>query len=122
MSPSASASKPAPPSLNKVEILSGLDAGDRIVISGTDEFNGAARVVLHWNAAPVLRCDPEWKAPGHEGTKNGQGKDTKESPQFFFVSLLYPFVPLCSRSFDVIRRPVLCVFQCDARLSRSPTC
>lgn len=34
-------------SLNKVEILSGLDAGDRIVISGTDEFNGAARVVLH---------------------------------------------------------------------------
>ncbi len=33
-------------SLNKVEILSGLDAGDRIVISGTDEFNGAARVVL----------------------------------------------------------------------------
>ncbi|MCX7060577.1 MAG: HlyD family efflux transporter periplasmic adaptor subunit [Gammaproteobacteria bacterium] len=34
-------------SLNKVEILSGLDAGDRIVISGTDEFNGATRVVLH---------------------------------------------------------------------------
>lgn len=34
-------------SLNQVEILSGLEAGDRIVISGTDEFNGAQRVVLH---------------------------------------------------------------------------
>ncbi|MBA4285843.1 MAG: efflux transporter periplasmic adaptor subunit [Xanthomonadaceae bacterium] len=34
-------------SLNKVEILTGLDAGDRIVISGTDDFNGAQRVVLH---------------------------------------------------------------------------
>ena len=34
-------------SLNKVEILSGLEAGDRIVISGTDDFEGAARVVLH---------------------------------------------------------------------------
>ena len=34
-------------SLSRVEILSGLQAGDRIVISGTDDFNGAARVVLH---------------------------------------------------------------------------
>lgn len=34
-------------SLNKVEILTGLDAGDRIVISGTDDFKGAQRVVLH---------------------------------------------------------------------------
>jgi len=34
-------------SLNKVEILNGLQAGDRIVISGTDDFKGAARVVLH---------------------------------------------------------------------------
>jgi len=34
-------------SLNAVEIRSGLAAGDRVVISGTDEFNGAARVVLH---------------------------------------------------------------------------
>ena len=34
-------------SLNKVEILHGLQAGDRVVISGTDDFKGAARVVLH---------------------------------------------------------------------------
>jgi HlyD family secretion protein len=34
-------------SLNKVEIRSGLAAGDRVVISGTDDFHGAARVVLH---------------------------------------------------------------------------
>ncbi len=34
-------------SLNRVEILSGLAAGERIVISGTDDFHGAAQVVLH---------------------------------------------------------------------------
>ncbi|HET7797042.1 MAG TPA: efflux RND transporter periplasmic adaptor subunit [Nevskia sp.] len=34
-------------SLNKVEILGGLAEGDRVVISGTDDFNGAERVVLH---------------------------------------------------------------------------
>ena len=34
-------------SLNKVEILGGLQAGDRIVISGTDDFKSAQRVVLH---------------------------------------------------------------------------
>lgn len=34
-------------SLNKVEIRAGLAAGDRVVISGTDAFHGAARVVLH---------------------------------------------------------------------------
>ena len=34
-------------SLNAVEILSGLKEGDRIVISGTDTFNGAERVVLN---------------------------------------------------------------------------
>ena len=33
-------------SLAKVEILDGLAAGDRIVISGTDAFNGAERVIL----------------------------------------------------------------------------
>ena len=33
-------------SLEKVEILGGLSAGDRIVISGTDAFDGAGRVVL----------------------------------------------------------------------------
>jgi HlyD family secretion protein len=33
-------------SLQKVEILDGLAAGDRIVISGSDAFNGAARVIL----------------------------------------------------------------------------
>jgi HlyD family secretion protein len=33
-------------SLNAVEIVSGLKEGDRIVISGTDEFNGAQRVAL----------------------------------------------------------------------------
>ena len=33
-------------SLQKVEILDGLAAGDRIVISGTDAFNGAERVIL----------------------------------------------------------------------------
>ncbi|MGH8363661.1 MAG: efflux transporter periplasmic adaptor subunit, partial [Gammaproteobacteria bacterium] len=35
-----------PSSIDKVEILQGLKAGDRIVISGTDNFNGAARVVI----------------------------------------------------------------------------
>lgn len=34
-------------SLNTVEILDGLKEGDRLVISGTDDFNGAERVVLH---------------------------------------------------------------------------
>lgn len=33
-------------SLDKVEILQGLKAGDRIVISGTDNFNGATRVAI----------------------------------------------------------------------------
>ena len=35
-----------PSSIDKVEILQGLKAGDKIVISGTDNFNGAARVVI----------------------------------------------------------------------------
>lgn len=34
-------------SLNAVEIVSGLKEGDRIVISGTDTFNSAERVVLN---------------------------------------------------------------------------
>lgn len=34
-------------SLNKVEILNGLQAGDRLVISGADDFKGAQRVLLH---------------------------------------------------------------------------
>ena len=34
-------------SLNAVEIVSGVKEGDRIVISGTDSFNGAERVVLN---------------------------------------------------------------------------
>ncbi|MGH8396905.1 MAG: efflux RND transporter periplasmic adaptor subunit [Gammaproteobacteria bacterium] len=33
-------------SIDKVEILQGLKAGDQIVISGTDNFNGAARVAI----------------------------------------------------------------------------
>jgi HlyD family secretion protein len=33
-------------SIAKVEILSGLQVGDQIVISGTDAFNGAKRVIL----------------------------------------------------------------------------
>ncbi|MGH8369478.1 MAG: efflux RND transporter periplasmic adaptor subunit [Gammaproteobacteria bacterium] len=33
-------------SIDKVEILKGLNVGDRIVISGTDNFNGAARVAI----------------------------------------------------------------------------
>jgi HlyD family secretion protein len=33
-------------SIAKVEILEGLSAGDQLVISGTDAFNGAARVIL----------------------------------------------------------------------------
>jgi HlyD family secretion protein len=33
-------------SIDKVEILQGLKQGDRIVISGTDSFNGAARVAI----------------------------------------------------------------------------
>jgi HlyD family secretion protein len=34
-------------SLNSVEIISGVKEGDRVVISGTDEFNGAQRVALN---------------------------------------------------------------------------
>jgi HlyD family secretion protein len=33
-------------SIDKVEIMQGLKVGDRIVISGTDNFNGAARVAI----------------------------------------------------------------------------
>jgi HlyD family secretion protein len=33
-------------SVSKVEILDGLIVGDQIVISGTDAFNGAQRVIL----------------------------------------------------------------------------
>jgi HlyD family secretion protein len=33
-------------SISKVEVLDGLAVGDQIVISGTDAFNGAARVIL----------------------------------------------------------------------------
>jgi HlyD family secretion protein len=33
-------------SIAKVEILDGLAAGDQIVVSGTDAFNGAGRVIL----------------------------------------------------------------------------
>ncbi|TAL84612.1 MAG: efflux RND transporter periplasmic adaptor subunit [Rhodanobacter sp.] len=33
-------------SIDKVEILQGLKAGDRIVISGTDNFKGAARIAI----------------------------------------------------------------------------
>ncbi len=35
-----------PSSIDKVEILKGLKPGDKIVISGTDNFNGAARVAI----------------------------------------------------------------------------
>jgi len=34
-------------SLNAVEIVSGVKEGDRIVVSGTDAFNGAQKVVLN---------------------------------------------------------------------------
>jgi HlyD family secretion protein len=34
-------------SLNSVELLSGVKEGDRIVISGTDAFNGAQKIVLN---------------------------------------------------------------------------
>jgi HlyD family secretion protein len=34
-------------SLNAVEIVSGVKEGDRIVVSGTDAFNGAQRIVLN---------------------------------------------------------------------------
>ena len=34
-------------SLNSVEIVSGVKEGDRIVISGTDEFKGAQKVAIH---------------------------------------------------------------------------
>jgi len=33
-------------SLERVEVLSGLQAGDRVVISGTDNFKGAERVLI----------------------------------------------------------------------------
>jgi len=33
-------------SVSKVEILEGLSVGDEIVVSGTDAFNGAQRVIL----------------------------------------------------------------------------
>ncbi|MBS0457704.1 MAG: efflux RND transporter periplasmic adaptor subunit [Proteobacteria bacterium] len=33
-------------SIDKVEILQGLKAGDQVVVSGTDNFNGAARVAI----------------------------------------------------------------------------
>jgi len=33
-------------SIDKVEILQGLKEGDRVVISGTDAFNGAQRVAI----------------------------------------------------------------------------
>jgi len=33
-------------SVQKVEVLDGLAAGDQIVVSGTDEFNNADRVIL----------------------------------------------------------------------------
>jgi HlyD family secretion protein len=33
-------------SIDKVEILDGLKPGDRIVISGTDTFKGAAKVAI----------------------------------------------------------------------------
>ena len=33
-------------SIDKVEILDGLKEGDRIVISGTDSFKGAATVAI----------------------------------------------------------------------------
>ena len=33
-------------SMTDVEILSGLDAGERIVISGTDEFADADRILI----------------------------------------------------------------------------
>jgi len=33
-------------SIDKVEILEGLKVGDKVVVSGTDNFNGAARVVI----------------------------------------------------------------------------
>jgi HlyD family secretion protein len=33
-------------SVSKVEILDGLSVGDQIVVSGTDAFNDAQRVIL----------------------------------------------------------------------------
>ena len=35
-----------PSSIDKVEILQGLKAGDKVVISGTSDFNGAAKVAI----------------------------------------------------------------------------
>jgi HlyD family secretion protein len=35
-----------PSSIDKVEILQGLKEGDKVVISGTDSFNGAAKVAI----------------------------------------------------------------------------
>ena len=34
-------------SLNNVEILDGLDAGDTIIVSATDQFNGAETVLIN---------------------------------------------------------------------------
>ncbi|MEO7199426.1 MAG: efflux transporter periplasmic adaptor subunit, partial [Dokdonella sp.] len=34
-------------SLNMIEIVSGVQAGDRIVLSGTDQFKGVQRVALN---------------------------------------------------------------------------
>ena len=33
-------------SLERVEVISGLKAGDRVVISGSDNFKGAERVLI----------------------------------------------------------------------------
>ncbi|MBS0557161.1 MAG: efflux RND transporter periplasmic adaptor subunit [Proteobacteria bacterium] len=35
-----------PSSIDKVEVLQGLKAGDKVVISGTDNFNGAAKIAI----------------------------------------------------------------------------
>ncbi len=34
-------------SVQKVEILDGLNVGDQVVVSGSDAFNGADRVIVH---------------------------------------------------------------------------
>ena len=36
-------------SLSSVEILSGLKPGDRVVVSGSDQFNNADRIRISWN-------------------------------------------------------------------------
>jgi HlyD family secretion protein len=35
-----------PSSIDKVEILQGLKEGDKVVVSGTDSFTGAAKVAI----------------------------------------------------------------------------